>query len=248
MTPDEIRTTVLSHQQRLADAAQGWTVVICSNDNELITLASLVLPAGSLWACSIAELLAALPADSQRLLVICDDALPDGGAAELIQQLRTTQPQRLCRFLAYLPETITPERLRHLLASGCDALCCSSSSGTGTVLQALVQAIAGQQSVDAVFRRRLQGTPEQQGQALLKVREQELILLVARGHTSPQIAALRQRRSDTIRRQLSVIYRKTGVHDRRGLLVWALSHGVIRPLDLDSGIHQARSSEIRQRP
>jgi hypothetical protein len=31
---------------------------------------------------------------------------------------------------------------------------------------------------------------------------------------------------------LSVIYRKTGVRNQRGLIAWALAHGVIRPLDL----------------
>ena len=248
VTPDEIRTTLHTHRQRVAEAAQGWTVAICSTDNELIAVGALLLPHCSLAAGSIAELLACLPIEVEQLLVICDDTLPDGGATELMQQLRSAQPQATCRFLAYLPRTITPERLEQLLAQGCDALCCRSSGGTGTVLSALVQALHGQQSVDEVFRRRLRRGTCGHSQPMLKPAEQELVLLVARGHKAPQIAALRQRRSDTIRRQLSVIYRKTGVHDRRGLLVWALSHGVIRPLDLDSGIHQARSSEIRQRP
>lgn len=234
MTPGEICTTLLTHKQRVAEAAYGWTVVICSADNELVAMAALLVPHCALAAGSIADLLAGLPAGSERLLVICDDALPDGGATELMQQLRAAHPQATCRFLAYLPRTMTPERLEQLLAHGCDALCCRSSGGTGTVLRALVQALHGQQSVDEVFRRRLRRGPCSHGQPLLKPTEQELVLLVARGHKAPQIAALRQRRCDTIRRQLSAIYRKTGVRDQRGLIAWALAHGVIRPLDLEA--------------
>ena len=232
MTPGEICATLLTHKQRVADAAQGWTVVVCSADNELVAMAALLLPHCTLAAGSVAELLARLPVGIERLLVICDDALPDGGATELMQQVRTAQPQAICRFLAYLPRTITPERLEQLLAQGCDALCCRSSGGTGTVLSALVQALNGQQCVDAIFRRRLRRGCCDPEKPALKPSEQELILLVARGHKAPQIAALRQRRCDTIRRQLSVIYRKTGVRDQRGLISWALAHGVIRPVDL----------------
>jgi DNA-binding NarL/FixJ family response regulator len=232
MTPGEICATLLTNKQRVADAAQGWTVVICSADNELVAMAALLLPHCTLAAGSVTELLAGLPVGIEQLLVICDDALPDGGATELMQQVRSAQPQAICRFLAYLPRTIRPERLEQLLAQGCDALCCCSSGGTGTVLSALVQALHGQQCVDAVFRRRLRRGCCDPGEPALKPSEQELILLVARGHKAPQIAALRQRRCDTIRRQLSVIYRKTGVRDQRGLISWALAHGVIRPVDL----------------
>ena len=35
MTPNEIRTTLLSQNQRVARITQGWTVVSCSPDNEL---------------------------------------------------------------------------------------------------------------------------------------------------------------------------------------------------------------------
>jgi DNA-binding NarL/FixJ family response regulator len=90
------------------------------------------------------------------------------------------------------------------------------------------------QSVDGAFRRRLKRSHRCTEQPALSSKELELIHLLARGHNGPQIAALRQRRCDCIRRQLSVIYRKTGVRNQRGLIAWALAHGVIRQLDLDS--------------
>jgi DNA-binding NarL/FixJ family response regulator len=71
-------------------------------------------------------------------------------------------------------------------------------------------------------------------QRTLSSKELELIHLLVRGHNGPQIAALRRKRCDSIRHQLSVIYRKTRLHNQRGLIAWALAHGVIRQLDLDS--------------
>ena len=252
MTPNEIRTTLRAQMERVAEACQGWTVVICSADNELTAMACLLLENCCLASGSIADLLAALPSDVEKVLVICDDELPDGGAVELMRQLREARPAATCRFLAYLPRTMARPRLEHLLASGCDALCSRSSSGNGTVLSALVQAIQGQQSVDGVFRLQLKRSHRGNEDSVLKSSEQELIQLLARGHKAPQIAALRQRRCDTIRRQLSAIYRKTGVRDQRGLIAWALAHGVIRPLDLEQptrteGPHQHHAEEARSK-
>jgi DNA-binding NarL/FixJ family response regulator len=232
MTPNEIRTTLLTQKQRVAEAAQGWTVVSCSPDNELTAMAALLVPNCSLATGSIAELLAELPQELERLLVICDDAAPDGGAVELMRQLREARPQATCRFLVYLPKNTTQPRLEQLLAHGADALCCRSSGGSGAVLSALVQALSGMQSVDGAFRKRLQRSRRCTEQPALSSPELELIHLLARGHNGPQIAALRRKRCDSIRHQFSVIYRKTGVRNQRGLIAWALAHGVIRPLDL----------------
>jgi DNA-binding NarL/FixJ family response regulator len=249
MTPHEIRTTLHAQMQRVAEACQGWTVVICSADNEITAIASLLVQDCWLASRSIADLLAVLPSDVEKVVVICDDDLPDGGVVELMRQLREARPAATCRFLAYLPRTMTQPRLEQLLASGCDALCSRSSSGKGTVLGALVQAIQGQQSVDGVFRLQLKRSHRGDEHTMLKASEQELIQLLARGHKAPQIAALKQRRCDTIRRQLSALYRKTGVRDQRGLLAWALAHGVIRPLDLEpqsrpEGSHQPHAAAV----
>jgi DNA-binding NarL/FixJ family response regulator len=232
MTPNEIRTTLLNQKERVAEAAQGWTVVSCSPDNELTAMAALLVPNCSLATGSIAELLAELPLELEQLLMICDDALPDGGVVELMRQLREARPQATCRFLVYLPKSTTQPRLEQLLAHGADALCCRSSGGSGAVLSALVQALNGMQSVDGAFRQRLKRSRRCTEQPALSSKELELIHLLARGHNGPQIAALRRKRCDSIRHQLSVIYRKTGVKGQRGLIAWALAHGVIRPLDL----------------
>ncbi|MFM7677128.1 MAG: response regulator transcription factor [Synechococcus sp.] len=70
----------------------------------------------------------------------------------------------------------------------------------------------------------------------LSPREQELILAVARGHTSRQIAALQQLRSDTVRRRLSQLYRRVGVRNQRALVAWGLARGLIRQPDLAAAV------------
>ena len=59
-------------------------VVSRSPDNELTAIAALLVPHCSLASGSIAELLAELPTGLEQVLVICDDALLDSGAIELM--------------------------------------------------------------------------------------------------------------------------------------------------------------------
>lgn len=66
----------------------------------------------------------------------------------------------------------------------------------------------------------------------LSARERDLVLMLAHGRTTAEIAALLQLRSDTVRRQLSVLYRRTGVTKQRGLIAWGLEHALLRPHDL----------------
>jgi DNA-binding CsgD family transcriptional regulator len=113
----------------------------------------------------------------------------------------------------------------------------------------LIQALHGQQTVDVHFRAPLQQarshalTPRSghSQEADLSSRERELIQLLGRGHNATQIAALQQKRRDTIRRQLSLLYRKTGVSDQRGLIAWSIAQGLIRPLDLVAAAPPAAS-------
>ena len=185
MKPNEIRTTLLSQKQRVAEATQGCTVVSCSPDNELTAMAALLVPKCSLATGSIAELLAELPQELEQLLVICDDTLPDGGALELMRQLREAQPQATCRFLVSLPKSTAQPRLEQLLAHGADALCCRSSGGSGAVLSALVQVLHGMQSVDGAFRKRLQRSRRCTEQPALSSPELELIHLTGEGAQRP---------------------------------------------------------------
>ena len=224
MNPEQTRQQIQALQRAIAELQQGWRIAVCSADERLIGIASLLLEDCEFAAGSIAELLA-LPLPSQHnLLLICDDELADGGALELIERL----PQ--ATVLVCLDASIAQERLNQLWRSGAAGLCCRQHCGGGRLLQAVLMLMRGLQSLDPLLGERLREQPPR----LIPLRnnEQHLLELLARGFNSREIAALEQRRSDTIRRQLSALYRKVGVRDQRALIAWGLGHGLVRPRDL----------------
>lgn len=238
LDPAALRASTRHLLNDIATAAEGWTVAICSEDLLLQASGVLLLDCCSLVATSIGQLLIHLQATAKPLLVICDDSCTDGGADDLIHQLRLALGAARCRFLVVLADSVAPERLQRIWSSGAEALCCLQACGRGQLLHALLMVFKGQSCVDPLFRRRLQqplALHGADGQALeLSHREQELITAVARGHNSREIASLHQLRGDTVRRYLSNLYRKVGVRDQRGLISWSLAHGLIRPPDLHS--------------
>jgi DNA-binding NarL/FixJ family response regulator len=239
MQPVAVRSQIHTLQNAIRDLSSGWTFVVCTTNQRLISTMALLLEQLEMSAGSIAELLALPLPQQDQILVICDDAGTDGGAEELMRQVRDRLGSARCRFLLCLEPEITQERLLRLWRCRPNAVSCGRNCGTGWLLQAVAAVLRGQFIADPTLQQRLYppvpccGLDERQ--LPITTRERELIHLVARGHDSPQIAALRQRRCDTIRRQLSVLYRKTGVRDQRGLISWALAHGVIRQVDLVPG-------------
>lgn len=119
----------------------------------------------------------------------------------------------------------------------------------GQLLRAILLVLQGQGLVDPGLRQRLQQTSE--APPVLSDREQPLLLAVARGHDSDTIAALQQVRSDSIRRNLSALYRKVGVRNQRGLIAWGLQQGLLRPPDLHDAVprqlHDPGHSRHRRR-
>jgi hypothetical protein len=67
---------------------------------------------------AIAELLAQLPGDCRQLLLIADDNLPDGGADQLLEQLRCQPGIERVRGLVYLPRAVATTRLQQLWMRG----------------------------------------------------------------------------------------------------------------------------------
>ena len=87
MNPEDFRQQIHQLQRAVAELQQGWCIAVCSADERLIGIVSLLLEDCDWAARSIAELLA-LPLPQQKnLLLICDDELADGGALELIERL-----------------------------------------------------------------------------------------------------------------------------------------------------------------
>ncbi|MFM8967534.1 MAG: helix-turn-helix transcriptional regulator [Vulcanococcus sp.] len=222
------------HRQVL-EACQGWTIALCSANAQVQVITTLLLEQ-ALVGRSIADLLAQLPDPTPQLLLIADDELPDGGADLLLEQLRSQRSIGRVRGLIYLPKAVPTPRLQHLWSHGADALLSLESGGSGLGLRAVLDLVAGRPCIDPAFDRRLRQGPRHRGGSpqppALRAAEQELLLALARGRSTHEIAALRQVRCDTVRRQRSQLYRKAGVADQRGLLAWALAQGLLRAPDL----------------
>ena len=222
------------HRQVLA-ACDGWRIAVCTSNAQVRVITKLLLDQ-ALESRSIAELLAQHPEANEPLLVISDDDLPDGGADLLMDQVRARPGQGLARFLIVLPLAIADERLQQLWQQGADALLSLENGGSGLGLRMILALVAGGSSLDPSFDQRLrQRARARSGDCLhprLSPTEQELLLALARGRSSREIAALRQVRCDSVRRQISHLYRKANVSHQRGLLAWALEQGLLRPADL----------------
>ena len=230
---DQYRAQLRALQDEIVLAAEGWTVVACSPQRHEKTAAMLLFESCSLTASSIADLLHQPYPPAGPVLVLCNDNCPDGGADELVFQLSQQLGSHRRHFVVVLPQTITQERLQRIWRCGVDVLLCHESCGDGRLLRAVLLALHGRGSIDQDLQRRLQcpdGNPL--GPIEIKEQERELLLAVARGHSSATIAALRQVRSDSVRRSLSALYRKVGVKNQRELIAWGLEQGLIRPPDL----------------
>lgn len=256
MTPEQIRSRLLPVLEAIHAAAGGWTLGVCSREAGLRAGLSLQLEHCSLLGGSIADFLA-LPLPAQgRLLVICGDRCSDGGADAVMEQVRGAVGADRCRFVVILPLEVEQDRLVRIWRSGPDGLVARQASGEGQLLRAVLAVLQGQSVLDPALQHRLRQLPHHGDGALdaeaLSGRERELLLAVARGYSSSQIAVLQHTRSDSVRRSLSALYRKVGVRDQRALVAWGLEQGLLRPLDLHplprATAHPARGSRHRSHP
>ena len=245
MTTSPLRTRLQPLLQQLALVSPGWTIAVCSTNAQATVIADLVLEQPRI-SRSIAELLSQIERPIERLLVIGDDSLPDGGADQLMLQLRSSPLIGCCRCLIYLPSAVSDGRLQRIWQCVPEGLLSLESGGNGSGLRALISLVGGEHCLDPVFAGRLQrsaaATTAASSEPLpearpcsaqeLSAKEQELILALAHGQRVSDIAAGRQLRCDSVRRQLSHLYRRTGVRDQQALVAWGIDQGLLRPHDL----------------
>lgn len=250
MTTPSLRTRLQPLLQQLALVSPGWTIAVCSTNAQAAVIADLVLEQPRI-SRSIAEFFSQLEQPIERLLVISDDSLPDGGADQLMQQLRSSPLIGCCRCLIYLPAAVSDGRLQRIWQCVPEGLLRYESGGNGSGLRALISLVGGEHCLDPVFAGRLQrcaaSTTSASAEPLpearpcsaqeLSANEQELIVALAHGQRVSDIAARRQLRCDSLRRQLSHLYRRTGVQGQRGLVAWGLDQGLLRPHDLVQQLH-----------
>ena len=89
-------------------------------------------------------------------------------------------------------------------------------------------------------------TPERSGVAGLTRREAEILRLVARGNSNPDVARLLWITNHTVKFHLANAYRKLGIRNRIEASQWAFKNGLIRRDeeqpggDSDAGVREPR--------
>ena len=223
-------------RQAIRELREHWTMVLCTRDQCLVAITALLLEQAIPVAASTAELLTLELPQKHRLLVICDDSGSDGGAEELMLQMRYRHGPRRCHFLIGLDRNVPQQRLERLWRGGAHAILCRQNCGEGQMMQAIAVLMRGNTFLDPSLGERLRHplacSVLMASHLTLSAREEELVRLVAHGRNSREIAALKQIRDDSVRHELSELYRKTGVRSRDGLLAWGLEHGLVSPHDL----------------
>ena len=244
MEPDDLRDQVQMLQQTIARLLDGWTLVVCSSHPRVRDTAALLLPDLHISAESTAECLAlALPSEG-RLLVLCDDDGSDGGAVELIELMRQRHGAERCRFLLCLDAEIAAARLVRLWQLRPDGISCREHCGSGRLLQGVAVLLRNGRYEDPDLSDRLRQlfahvTPAGEGVGLT-LREEHLVRLVAVGRSSRDIAAQLELRSDSVRKLLCELYKKTGTSGKGALMVWGLEHGVLKQQDLACQLQHRR--------
>ena len=227
MQPHDLRQRLEPLRQSISEQLGDWTLVACLQPPIHQTMAVLALDPLQFTASTTAELLALALPQQGRLLVLCDDLDPDGGAIELIQQLRQRHGAHRCRFLVCLHSTIHQERLERIWRCGVDGLSCLDHCGNGHILQTLLILMRGLTCMDPLFTERLRRQGAEALEHQLEERDLQLIQALARGRSCREIAALWQLRYDSVRRLLSSLYHRVGVRNQRELLTWSLEQGLV---------------------
>ena len=153
-------------------------------------------------------------------IALVDINMPKMGGIELISHLKKDYP--LVKILVlttfYDDETITKA-----ISGGADGYLLKDS-GKDAILGAVSQIMSGRNVIDAKVMQRLAALMSGQKSEpdILKemtARENEIATLLAQGLSNKQIAEKLYISEGTVKNYISVIYDKTGIHDRAKLIV-----------------------------
>ena len=236
MQPEDLRSQIQTLQQTIERLLEGWTLVACSSHQRILDTAALLLPQLQFTASSTAECLALPLASEGKLLVLCDDDGADGGAVELISQMRERHGAERCCFLLCLDAEIAASRLVHLWRLRPDGISCREHCGSGRLLQCVAVLLRNGRYEDPHLSDRLRQlfadvTPASEGGGLT-LKEERIVRMVAGGRSSREIGAQLVMRPDSVRKVFCELYEKTGASGRGALMIWGLEHGVLKQQDL----------------
>ncbi len=176
------------------------------------------------------ELAATQPID----LVLLDVGLPGLGGIETCCQLKQRHPDLPVLVLTSYTQ---PNLIARLVTSGAQGYCVKGIAAEGLIL-ALRSLAAGASWWDATATQTIQHHLEQLAEPMpessltpppLTQREQEVLALIAKGKTNPEIAQILYITPGTVRVHVHAILHKLGVRDRTQAVVMALQNNWITP-------------------
>jgi two-component system response regulator NreC len=170
-------------------------------------------------------------ASIQPDVLVLDLTMPDGSSVKAIETLQSKCPQTKILVLTMHDD---PAYLRSTLAAGAAGYLVKTASDS-ELLSALRTVAQGRTAINlSLSPDEMQkvlggaaGNTGQSGVAALSEREQEVLALLARGHTNQQIADKLFLSVKTIETYRSRIGEKLGVRDRAQLVAYAIKHGLL---------------------
>lgn len=166
-------------------------------------------------------------------VMLLDIAMPKLSGLEAISLIKESVPRTQIVVLSmHSKETY----IQQVLAAGALGYVLKASPSTD-ILEAIRAAYRGEYFLSSKLRtevicayaKRQKGKPAVSGYDLLSEREQQVFRLVAQGYTTGQIGDFLCVSPKTVEKHRTSIMNKLGVHDRLGLMKYAIKIGVVDP-------------------
>lgn len=166
-------------------------------------------------------------------VILLDIAMPQLSGLEVISLIKESVPKTQIVVLSmhsketYVQQVLTAGALGYVL----------KASPSTDILEAIRAAHRGEYFLSSKLRtevicsyaKRQVGNPAASGYDLLSEREQQVFRLVAQGYSTGKIGELLCVSPKTVEKHRTSIMSKLGVHDRLGLMKYAIKIGVVDP-------------------
>jgi two-component system response regulator NreC len=166
-------------------------------------------------------------------VILLDIAMPGLSGLEVIRLLRDSLPDsRIVILSMHAKETY----VQQALAAGAMGYVLKASPSSD-ILEAIRAAHRGEYYLSSRIRTEVIGAylkatrtpPSVRGYELLSDREQQVFRLVAEGHSTARIADFLCVSPKTVEKHRTSLMNKLGIHDRVGLLKYAIKLGIVDP-------------------
>ncbi len=162
-------------------------------------------------------------------VILMDLVMPGMSGVDAIRQLKAHKSDTK---ILVLTSTLQDEWIRKALQAGAHGYVLKASR-TADLVDAIRRVAAGQNVLDPeVTEAMVRQMHEQGGIESLTSREREVFDLLARGHSSPEIAEKLSISEATVRTHTASVLDKLRLRDRVQLMVYAVKRGLVQADDL----------------